>query len=1033
MSMSVISIIGKACAVFCFTCFFCFQIQAQFSLLKDINPTLDDQMYDQFYNKVELNGVVYFVSGDSGLYDQLWRTDGTAAGTYLVKDINMSSYESSSLNYLTKMNNAIYFAANDGTGAELWKSDGTNAGTYMLKRTNPTYNINCAGNPMDLVVCGNTLYFSANDYSTPNVYNRELWKSDGTAAGTVKVKEINPSLSEGADLQNMINLNGTLYFTAKENSSGGADLWKSDGTAAGTVKVYDFTNNGSFAFTVVGKNKFYWIMSEGGYGSEPWVSDGTTSGTHVIDLSQGAASSFVREIIPFGDSLVISASVSGTTPTYGYELWISDGTINNKTLVKDIVVGGHSYPQSLYVMENNLYFIAEVSSYYEVWKSDLTTPGTIKLKQFGSINGSYGAPDNFTEFNNKLIFTSQQSYFSSGGTYLPNNVFWQSDGTAAGTINLNLPPYNPGDLFVLNSQLLFRATPTQNAPHGISLWVTDGTPGGTSVVKDIDIGARGIDFGAPMKMNDSLFYPIDNSGIWASNGTSAGTFLYNQAETYFYNARFLNYKGTILFEDGRFLKSDGTIGNIKMPAGGYFPTYITIINDYIFYTCSGVTSKVYSVNDLYSEPVAVTLTGTTNNSVLNMKAVGGMLFMNVSSEGCYRYVPGSAAATAFAPGAIDDIVAYNGTIYFADVFDRLSKFNGSSVQQLTWFYSEMTQLTPCNNTLYFYGSNGTDATAGLWKYEGTTETMVKGGIKPTSITAVNGLVFFVARTNDTGYELWKSNGTTAGTTMVKEINPGRASSYPSDFYVLNNILYFAASDPISGNELWRTDGTASGTYMVADINPGNGGSYPTKFIDLSNELVVLAKHPSYGSELWKVTLPAPNVPSNLNATGGDHAISLDWSSDNNLVSRFEIYRATSDKQFVKLTEVASGTYSFLDENTQSGILYYYKVRAVYDVGGNSAYSNVSSAQLGSTTPLIGKVDQTIELFPNPASESLTVKSESQYRSIIVQDILGNTCLNFSNLGTSAFQELNISQLSTGIYFVKIENNKGTSVFKIFKK
>jgi ELWxxDGT repeat protein len=68
---------------------------------------------------------------------------------------------------------------------------------------------------------------------------------------------------------------------------------------------------------------------------------------------------------------------------------------------------------------------------------------------------------------------------------------------------------------------------------------------------------------------------------------------------------------------------------------------------------------------------------------------------------------------------------------------------------------------------------------------------------------VNGTLFFAANDGTTGLELWKSNGTAAGTVLVKNIRPGSDSSYPSSLINVNGTLFFAADDGTMGFELWK--------------------------------------------------------------------------------------------------------------------------------------------------------------------------------------------------------------------------------------
>ena len=136
----------------------------------------------------------------------------------------------------------LYFKAYVQTyGTELWKSDGTAAGTVMVK---DIYSGNQAGNPTGLTLVDNTLYFRA--YDGTNGY--ELWKSDGTAAGTVMVKDIN---SGGNSYAGSFTACSTLYFIADDGD--GYELWKSDGTTAGTVMVEDIHTAGS-TISVYGSN-----------------------------------------------------------------------------------------------------------------------------------------------------------------------------------------------------------------------------------------------------------------------------------------------------------------------------------------------------------------------------------------------------------------------------------------------------------------------------------------------------------------------------------------------------------------------------------------------------------------------------------------------------------------------------------------------------------------------------------------------------------------------------------------------------------
>ena len=123
--------------------------------------------------------------------------------------------------------------------------------------------------------------------------------------------------------------------------------------------------------------------------------------------------------------------------------------------------------------------------------------------------------------------------------------------------------------------------------------------------------------------------------------------------------------------------------------------------------------------------------------------------------------------------------------------------------------------------------------------------------RPFGCAVFDNAVFFSAFDRTSGFELWKSDGTEAGTVRVKDINPGASGSIPGGFTVFNNALYFSAFDATSGFELWRSDGTEAGTVRVKDINPGPGGSSPFGFTISNNALYFSADDGTNGFELWK--------------------------------------------------------------------------------------------------------------------------------------------------------------------------------------
>ena len=124
------------------------------------------------------------------------------------------------------------------------------------------------------------------------------------------------------------------------------------------------------------------------------------------------------------------------------------------------------------------------------------------------------------------------------------------------------------------------------------------------------------------------------------------------------------------------------------------------------------------------------------------------------------------------------------------------------------------------------------------------------GLSPS--VKVGSKLFFSAYTAAEGRELWCTDGTAGGTYLVKDIMAGTGSGIGDYFeltaYNHNGVLYFRGNDVANGIELWRSDGTAAGTYLVKDISPGNSTSSVGYFASIGNVLYFTAFS---GSQLWR--------------------------------------------------------------------------------------------------------------------------------------------------------------------------------------
>ncbi len=380
---------------------------------------------------------VFYVLAHPTYGFELFVSDGTGPGTHIVKDIFPGSADSLPDN-LTAVGDKLFFTALTTSSVpgspdrELFVSDGTKAGTQLVRNINTNPAGCCWGSkPGELTDVNGTLYFAADDANG----DRELWKSDGTKAGTVRVRNLFSSIGGGPDLDsnpsNLTDVNGTLFFNAVGNRNNvvANTLYKSDGTFAGTVPVKGQLNIQPDKLTAVGNRVFFSADPDGPYGREVWVSDGTFAGTHITkDIKTGTASSLADhfELAAVGDKLFFSAT---------------DNLNDN-----------------------------------ELWKSDGTKAGTQQVANINTFSNP-GFPDTYKwSTPGQIVDVNGTAYFSAAANDQTVGLF-KSDGTKAGTVmlpstNADFGNTQPGELTVVGNLVFFRGRVNQ---FGDALFVTNGT------------------------------------------------------------------------------------------------------------------------------------------------------------------------------------------------------------------------------------------------------------------------------------------------------------------------------------------------------------------------------------------------------------------------------------------------------------------------------------------------------------------------------------------------------------------------------
>ncbi|WP_139559060.1 ELWxxDGT repeat protein [Methylotetracoccus oryzae] len=465
-----------------------------------------------------------FRADDGNTGTELWITDGTTAGTYLLKDINPGVGWSSPDGFAALGNGLVLFQADDGTtGTELWITDGTAAGTQLLKDIRLGTG---SSSPSQFTALGNGLVlFQANDGAS----GFELWVTDGTAAGTQLLKDIRSGTGSSSPTQFTALGNGQALFTANDGTTG-LELWVTDGTAAGTQLLKDIrSGTGSSVpsqFTALGNGQVLFTASDATHGTELWITDGTTAGTQLLkDINSGTSSSAPLEFTALGNGQWVFRTSDGVN---GYELWITDGSAAGTQLLKDIRPGASSSSPTGFTALGNgqlLFRANDGTAGSELWITDGTAAGTQLLKDIVAGTGSSSPSDFATLGNGLVLFVATDD---TNGYEL-----WVTDGTAAGTQmlkDINTGPNSSVPTYFTalgNGQAIFQA---QDGPTGVELWITDGTVTGTQRLKDIYPGTEDSFPSAFFRLPSPNEPPVlDGTPAILPNGTEDQTYTLNAA------------------------------------------------------------------------------------------------------------------------------------------------------------------------------------------------------------------------------------------------------------------------------------------------------------------------------------------------------------------------------------------------------------------------------------------------------------------------------------------------------------------------
>jgi ELWxxDGT repeat protein len=400
-----------------------------------------------------VGGRVVFIDNDGPHGLEVYGSDGTAGGTGLLRDINPATGGGSAPVFLTNVHGTVYFSASatGSTNGQLWKTDGTPAGTVLVSSA-PSTPADFMPGPSD------TAYFESYGSKT-----RLFWKTDGTAAGTQQVGSVNET-SSSVRATGWCAAGGDLFYFVTNSSSLTTQVWTYDGASpaarlVATIPVWHFGQS-----VAVDARRVAVRFDENARGFQLWTSDGTAAGTGLIQA--------------FPNTFAFAGSIDGTL--YLGENDRPAGQVSTESLYAlrpasaPVNLAPANFAGVSIPLGSSLYFAGADN---ELWATDGTAAGTRVVPGFGADPGDVPLPA-----ATPLAACGPGRFY-----YAASSQVYVSDGTAAGTSLVHAfpaaPARTPRDFAATASGRLYFVA--DDGEHGEELWASDGAPDTTRLVADL--------------------------------------------------------------------------------------------------------------------------------------------------------------------------------------------------------------------------------------------------------------------------------------------------------------------------------------------------------------------------------------------------------------------------------------------------------------------------------------------------------------------------------------------------------------------
>ncbi len=810
------------------------------------------------------------------VYTRLWKTDGTREGTLLLGNVAVNN-SPASLNAIMKFTDRLLFVVSQGPVITLFQYDGTAMTLLKQVKSDPEYAFSFITQIGDQYLIGiqHTLEFDS-EY--------EIWKTDGTALGTVATGVTPHSLVNATRIGNEVlfrdsngsmllkmnlstgavtpvhNFGGTYinrilpFGTTKSLIAANDGVYVTDGTDANTQLILPNVGTVNEALTI-GAIAYFKGISSIDNKDRLYSTDGTPGGTQSLAITGDATNYGLFEGLPtlalLGNSLVCRMGSVSTGSEVGAVSLSGGGAV-----IKDIrsgVLG--SEPNSFSLFRNELYFVAnDGANGFELWKTNGTAGGTTIVR-----NAATGSGDGVTE--NRMYALNGEVYFTGGNK--PGQWIWKTNGAGSGAEEFTdlsggaTIAASPDTLFYVSQRKVFK---------------TSGLSGGTKLIADLS-AASIVD---PVRTGDAHFFIGDKliyNMVTAGGALSYG-FEYWTVDWHVPETQVLKdiYTG---LQDGAGGPNDADVQKraIKISSTQAVFAARNSSNGKELWITDGTTAGTTMVKDINP--------GAAWSDPRELSAVRNGYVYFTADDGVH-------GAELWKSDGTDA-----GTVLVKDV----DPTEGSSV----------SNIVVMDDAIYFTAQVSGEGW-GLYKTDGTAagtarvklfNAFPKTHKGPSSIAAIDHKLYISAEDNSSGHELWVSDGTTGGTYII-DIVEGSVGSDPGVFYEFNNELYFRAD-----NKLWHSKGTAVMTQWIADVEPRS-------FLKSGSLLYMVAVSPEYGTELFKMpakkyeqTIDFADIATQILGTGdlqltatASSGLPVAFSSDN---TNIEI--TNSSVKFLNIGEV----------------------------------------------------------------------------------------------------------------------------------